>query len=124
MATTGAMRVPVHGIPEEIPSGLWCYRIDRSRSLLGRAVNDVGRVVNWLESTVQLSPVDDGNLILAAAPQPGGQRTGSPRRSFGSHNRGSSCMERWKASRSLTPGSPISFNRWPASRKGSWRAGG
>jgi sugar (pentulose or hexulose) kinase len=32
--------------------------------------------------------------------------------------------ERWKASRSLTPGSPISFNRWPASRNGSWRVGG
>jgi hypothetical protein len=63
-------------------------RIDRSRSLLGRAVNEVGRVVTWLESTVRLSPEDDGNLILAAAPQPGGQRTGRPRRSFGSHNRG------------------------------------
>ena len=50
VATSGAMRVLVDGIPEEIPSGLWCYRIDRSRSLLGRAVNDVGRVVNWLES--------------------------------------------------------------------------
>jgi gluconokinase len=50
VATSGAMRVLVDGIPEEIPSSLWCYRIDRSRSLLGRAVNDVGRVVNWLES--------------------------------------------------------------------------
>jgi gluconokinase len=71
VATSGAMRVLVHGIPEEIPSGLWCYRIDRSRSLLGGAVNDVGRVVSWLESTVRLSPEDDGNLILAAAPQHG-----------------------------------------------------
>jgi gluconokinase len=45
-ATSGAMRVLVPGIPQEIPSGLWCYRIDRSRSLLGGAVNDVGRVVS------------------------------------------------------------------------------
>jgi gluconokinase len=70
-ATSGAMRVLVPGIPEEIPTGLWCYRLDRSRSLLGGAVNDVGRVVSWLESTVRLLPEDDVNLILAAAPQPG-----------------------------------------------------
>ena len=62
------MRVLVHGLPEEIPSGLWCYRVDGSRSLLGGAVNDVGRVVSWLQSTVRL-PEDDFNLILAAAPQ-------------------------------------------------------
>ena len=59
----------MHGIPEEIPSGLWCYRVDGSRSLLGGAVNDVGRVVSWLQSTVRLLPEDDFNLILAAAPQ-------------------------------------------------------
>jgi hypothetical protein len=63
-------------------------------------VNDVGRVVSWLESTVRLSPEDDGNLILAAAPQHGtplvlpyspgsAARAGRPthgqsRRSFGS----------------------------------------
>jgi gluconokinase len=69
VATSGAMRVLVRGIPEEIPSGLWCYRVDRSRSLLGGAVNDVGRVVSWLQSTVRFLPEDDFNLILAAAPQ-------------------------------------------------------
>ena len=70
VATSGAMRVLVHGIPTEIPSGLWCYRVDGSRSLLGGAVNDVGRVVSWVESMVRLSPGDDLNRILAAAPQP------------------------------------------------------
>jgi len=69
VATSGAMRVLVHGIPEEIPSGLWCYRVDGSRSLLGGAVNDVGRVVSWLQSTVRFLPEDDFNLILAAARQ-------------------------------------------------------
>ncbi|HEY6686590.1 MAG TPA: FGGY family carbohydrate kinase, partial [Propionibacteriaceae bacterium] len=47
-ATSGAMRALVPGVPEEIPAGLWCYRVDGSRSLLGGAVNDVGRVVSWL----------------------------------------------------------------------------
>ena len=71
VATSGAMRVLVHGIPKNIPSGLWCYRVDDSRSLLGGAVNDVGRAVSWIESTVRLSPGDDRDLILAAAPQAG-----------------------------------------------------
>ena len=65
----GAMRVLVHSTPQEIPSGLWCYRVDGSRSLLGGAVNDVGRVVSWLQSMVRFLPGDDFNLILAAAPQ-------------------------------------------------------
>jgi gluconokinase len=71
VATSGAMRVLMHSIPEEIPSGLWCYRVDGSRSVLGGAVNDVGRVVSWLESTVRFLSEDDFNPILAAAPQAG-----------------------------------------------------
>jgi gluconokinase len=70
IATSGAMRVLVHSIPKDIPSGLWCYRVDGSRSLVGGAVNDVGRVVSWVESTLRLSPGDNLNRILAAAPQP------------------------------------------------------
>jgi gluconokinase len=69
VATSGAMRVLVHGMPESIPSGLWCYRVDADRSLLGGAVNDVGRVVSWFESTVRFSPDDDLNGILAAPPE-------------------------------------------------------
>ena len=65
VATSGALRVLVDSIPGEIPSGLWCYHVDGSRSLLGGAVNDVGRVVSWLESTVRFLPEDDFNLILA-----------------------------------------------------------
>lgn len=69
-ATSGAMRVLVHQVPEELPSGLWCYRIDASRSLLGGAVNDVGRALSWLSATVQL---DAGSLdeVAAAEPEPG-----------------------------------------------------
>ena len=63
-ATSGAMRVLVHAVPEDLPSGLWCYRIDASRSLLGGAVNDVGRAVSWLESTIRL---DDGSSLDAVA---------------------------------------------------------
>ncbi len=66
-ATSGAMRVLLHHIPATVPAGLWCYRVDRDRSLLGGAVSDVGRVVSWLDQTLRLpGPVD-----LSAAPDPG-----------------------------------------------------
>lgn len=70
-ATSGAMRVLVHSLPEELPSGLWCYRIDASRSLLGGAVNDVGRAVSWLGSTVRLDPGDSLDAVAAADPSSG-----------------------------------------------------
>jgi len=68
-ATSGAIRVLVSDIPEEIPSGLWCYRVDARRSLLGGALNDVGRVVSWLQDTVQLGDAGPDQL-MAAAPEP------------------------------------------------------
>src|SRR3954453_4818437 len=69
-ATSGAIRVLVQDIPEHIPPGLWCYRVDSRRSLLGGALNDVGRVVSWLQDTVRLGDADPDRL-LAAAPEPG-----------------------------------------------------
>jgi gluconokinase len=69
-ATSGAIRVLVPEIPEHLPPGLWCYRVDSRRSLLGGALNDVGRVVSWLQDTVQLGEEDPG-LLLTAAPEPG-----------------------------------------------------
>lgn len=68
-ATSGAVRVLVSDIPEQIPSGLWCYRVDAHRSLLGGAINDVGRVISWLQDTVQLSDVDPEQL-MTADPEP------------------------------------------------------
>jgi len=66
-ATSGAMRVLLGRIPATVPAGLWCYRVDRGRSLLGGAVSDVGRVVSWLSQTLRLpGPVD-----LSAAPEEG-----------------------------------------------------
>ncbi|MEJ5868168.1 gluconokinase [Pseudokineococcus sp. 5B2Z-1] len=70
-ATSGAVRVLVPGVPEHVPEGLWCYRVDARRSLLGGAVNDVGRLVAWAQATLRL-PEDDAALdaVLAAAPDP------------------------------------------------------
>src|SRR3954454_9749673 len=68
-ATSGAIRVLVDDIPERIPPGLWCYRVDSRRSLLGGALNDVGRVVSWLQNTVALGDADPDHL-RTAAPEP------------------------------------------------------
>jgi gluconokinase len=46
-ATSGALRVLTTEVPSRVPPGLWCYRVDGRRSLLGGALNDVGRVLDW-----------------------------------------------------------------------------
>ncbi|MFI7483847.1 gluconokinase [Kocuria sp. M1R5S2] len=66
VATSGAARVLLPGIPDRVPPGLWCYRVDERRSLLGGALNDVGRAVAWLEDTIAL-PGDTTLADVAAA---------------------------------------------------------
>lgn len=67
-ATSGAMRVILDTVPETIPPGLWCYRLSRSRCILGGALNDVGRAVSWLEETV--APVESlADVLTGPAPE-------------------------------------------------------
>ena len=68
------MRVVLHGHPDTIPPGLWCYRVDAARTLLGGALNDVGRVVTWLEDTLRLDRdglAVDREAALLAPPDDG-----------------------------------------------------
>lgn len=69
-ATSGAMRVLVGHTPERVGTGLWCYRVDARRSLVGGALNDVGRAVSWLESTVRLPDGVSLGELIAGDPQP------------------------------------------------------
>ena len=55
-ATSGALRVLLDGPADPLPSGLWNYRVGAGRTLLGGAINDVGRAVSWAQSTLRLSP--------------------------------------------------------------------
>lgn len=66
-ATSGAMRVLLHHRPDDIPPGLWCYRIDSTRCLLGGALNDVGRAITWLQNTLNLDQ-DELSDIAQAEP--------------------------------------------------------
>lgn len=68
-ATSGALRVLLDGPAEPLPSGLWNYRVSAGRTLLGGALNDVGRAVSWAESALRLGPAPAP--VLAAPPSDG-----------------------------------------------------
>ncbi|HET6530258.1 MAG TPA: gluconokinase [Actinoplanes sp.] len=55
-ATSGALRVLLDGPADPLPFGLWNYRVGGGRTLLGGAINDVGRAISWAQSTLRLSP--------------------------------------------------------------------
>jgi gluconokinase len=60
IGTSGAMRVAFAGEPpEKIPSGLWCYRIDRKRIIIGGALSDGGGLYRWLKDNFRLKANDD-----------------------------------------------------------------
>lgn len=70
-ATSGAMRVIVTGTVDDLPRGLWCYRIDEDRSILGGALNDVGRAISWLTDTLVLPEAAILQDLLLGDPLPG-----------------------------------------------------
>jgi len=60
IGTSGAMRVAFAGdVPESIPDGLWCYRIDRRSVVLGGALSDGGGLFRWLKDNLRLAGSDD-----------------------------------------------------------------
>ncbi len=60
IGTSGAMRVAFEGeVPDEIPFGLWCYRIDRRRILIGGALSNGGGLYGWLKKNFRLKKNDD-----------------------------------------------------------------
>ena len=68
IGTSGAMRVAYLGEPpENIPSGLWCYRIDRKRVIMGGALSDGGNLYAWLKANLNL-PKDAEEQIAKREP--------------------------------------------------------
>lgn len=60
IGTSGAMRVAFRGaVPEKIPDGLWCYRIDRRRVIIGGALSDGGGLYGWLKENFRIEKDDD-----------------------------------------------------------------
>jgi gluconokinase len=54
VGTSGAMRAVIETDQVIIPEGLWCYRVDRKRVVLGGALSNGGSVFAWLENTLRL----------------------------------------------------------------------
>jgi gluconokinase len=49
------MRVSYRGAPpNKLPTGLWCYRIDRERVVVGGALSDGGGLFEWLQGNLDL----------------------------------------------------------------------
>ena len=68
VGTSGAMRVAYSGEPpKKIPDGLWCYRVDRKRVVIGGALSDGGGLYHWLRGNLKL-PKDAESQIVKRLP--------------------------------------------------------
>ena len=54
MGTSSAVRTVIAQPDVLLPSGLWCYRVDRKRSLLGGAMTEGGSVFSWFRKLLNL----------------------------------------------------------------------
>lgn len=61
--TSGALRVVLPDFSGAPPRGLWRYRVDKRRSLVGGALSNCGNVLAWARATLQLP--DDWQTQLA-----------------------------------------------------------
>lgn len=59
VGTSGAMRAVCETDSVRIPPGLWCYRVDRRRFVLGGALSNGGEVFAWMRRTLRLPPDDE-----------------------------------------------------------------
>jgi len=67
VGTTGAMRVVFESPRAAIPDGLWCYRVDRKRFVMGGALSNGGEVFAWMKRTLAL-PKDLEARLESSAP--------------------------------------------------------
>lgn len=67
VGTTGAMRTVIEAPKIEIPPGLFCYRVDRQRFVMGGALSNGGDVFAWMKKTLVL-PKDIEARLEAGAP--------------------------------------------------------
>jgi gluconokinase len=69
IGTTGAMRAVRPAGDAPVPPGLWAYRMDRTRELVGGVLGDGGNLFEWMRGSLGLGltkEIDDA--LLAAAP--------------------------------------------------------
>ena len=71
MGTTTAMRAVVSQTIDQVPRGLWCYRVDRHRSLPGGALSEGGSLFSWMKNTFQLKDPASRESALKVLPPDG-----------------------------------------------------
>jgi gluconokinase len=54
VGTTSAMRMVSKEAVDWVPDGLWCYRVDRPRALVGGALTEGGNLFAWARRTLNL----------------------------------------------------------------------
>jgi len=66
IGTSGAERA-VWSPPADffIPWGLWCYRVDEQRLVMGGALNDGGSLLDWLRGTLHLPDLQQAEAEVA-----------------------------------------------------------
>lgn len=69
VGTSSALRLALPATAAPPPSGLWHYRVDAARSLVGGALNEGGNVVAWCREHLAL-PANDAALERAVAAVP------------------------------------------------------
>lgn len=67
IGTSGAMRVVMPAPPEMLPAGLWCYRVDRQRALVGGALNEGGGAVAWAQTLLRLDDFEKAEAQVGIA---------------------------------------------------------
>jgi gluconokinase len=70
VGTTGALRVVLPQVAH-VPRGLWCYRVDRTRALLGGATSEGGNVYAWMQEALRLGAEAEVEAAVAALPPDG-----------------------------------------------------
>jgi gluconokinase len=66
VGTSGAMRICLEAESVAIPDGLWCYRVDGRRLLLGGSLSNGGSVYAWLTEILALPPGERLEEMLQA----------------------------------------------------------
>jgi len=71
IGTSGAMRVAWAGEPPAaLPAGLWCYRVDHRRVVVGGALSDGGGLYDWLSDSLKLGADTEANEAALSALEP------------------------------------------------------
>ncbi|HJQ70519.1 MAG TPA: gluconokinase [Blastocatellia bacterium] len=66
IGTSGALRSLWKAASARVPQGLWCYRADRARFLMGGALSNGGDLFEWMMKRLRLPAVEKTEAALAA----------------------------------------------------------